>query len=312
MILRILNKYVPTRRMAFFFSESLFILAMVILGAYVRFMGVPTEIEAYELIFYKALLIVGVVQLCLYYFDLYDLKYFRSRLELAIRLLQSLGASSILLATLYYLFPDLIIGRGIFFISLVFMALIIVAWRMLYNYVLKFKGVDQKILIVGTGPLAKSIAREMIEQADTGFRIVGFISETPGRTGEKLVNPSIVGDQSQILDIVHREKIHWIIVALEERRGKFPQNELLSCKMQGVHIQEGIDFYEHLTGRLQVESLRPSFLIFSDGFHKSKVALWLKGGIEFILSLISLVWFCPGPSPHFAADQDRFQGPYPL
>ena len=293
MMLRIFNQYVPTRKMAFFFSESAFIMGMVVLGAYLRFRGDLNGLEAYEGFFYKAVLIVFIVQLCLYYFDLYDLKYFTSKLELAIRLLQSLGVSSVLLALLYYLFPDLIIGRGIFAISLVFMALVIIGWRLLYNYLLKARGFDERVVILGTGPLAKNLAKEMIERKDTGFKIVGFISETPDRIGERLVNPSIIGDQTLISNIVKRERIDRIIVALEERRGKFPQAELLACKMKGIIIQEGINFFEHLTGRLQVESLRPSFLIFSDGFRKSKLALWGKRVTGFVISLISLTCLSP-------------------
>jgi sugar transferase (PEP-CTERM system associated) len=148
-------------------------------------------------------------------------------------------------------------------------------------------------MIIGSGTLAKDIAKEIIEKADTGFKIVGFITGNPERVGEKLVNPSIIGDQSQILDIATREKVDRIIVALEERRGRFPDVQLLECKMRGIAVEEGIEFYEHLTGRLQVESIRPSFLIFSDGFKKSKLTMWMKGVIEFALSLIGLILLSP-------------------
>ncbi len=243
--------------------------------------------------FLRHLLIVGSAQFSLYYFDLYDLKIFRSNLELAIRLLQSLGVSSLLLAVLYYLFPLLIIGRGIFLISLGFIGVVIVSWRIIYNHILKTRQFDQKIMIVGCGPLAKSIAGEIIEKVDTGFKVVGFISEDPGKTGEKLINPSILGDGSQILDIARREKVDRIIVALEERRGKFPDAQLLECKMKGIIVEDGIGFYERLTGKLQVESLRPSSLIFSEGFKKSKLTTWMKRVSGFSLSLIGLILLSP-------------------
>jgi sugar transferase (PEP-CTERM system associated) len=293
MILRIFDQYIPIRKIAFFFLESAFIMAMVILGTYLRFIGDPNSFVHYEWIFAKTLLIVGSVQLCLYYFDLYDLRVFRSNLELTVRLLQSLGVSSILLALLYYMFPKLIIGRGIFLISLGLMGMIIVLWRLFYNRLLRTRQLDQKIMIVGSGPLAKNIAREIIERIDTGFKVIGFITESPERVGEKLVNPSIIGEQSQILDIATREKVDRIIVALEERRGKFPESQLLECKMRGFAIEEGIEFYEHLTGRLQVESLRPSFLIFSGGFKKSKLTMLTRRIIEFVLSLIGLILLSP-------------------
>ena len=276
MLLKIFNQYIPIRKLAFFLLESIFIFGMVILGAYLRFLGDMQVSLLTKAFSSKALLIVASVQLCLYYFDLYDLKIFRNNFELAIRLLQSLGVSSILLAILYYLFPSLIIGRGIFLISLGFMGAVIVSWRMIYNHILKTRHLDQKIMIVGSGALAETIAREIIERADTGFKVVGFITENPERVGEKLVNPSIIGHQSQIFDIARRENVNRIIVALEERRGKFPDTQLLECKMSGMIVEDGIEFYEHLTGRLQVESLRPSSLIFSDGFKKSKLTLWMK------------------------------------
>jgi len=293
MIFRVFNKYIPFHKFVFLLLESVFIFGMVILGTYFRFLSDISIFMTYENLFLKALLIVATIQLCLYYFDLYNFKTFRSNLELAIRLLQSLGVSSILLSFLYYVFPMLIIGRGIFLISLGFVGAVIVCWRISYNHFLKTRQLDQKIMIIGAGPLAKNIAVEILERDDIGFKIIGFITDNPERIGERLVNPSIVGDQSQILDIAAREKVARIIVALDERRGKFPEAELLECKMKGITIEEGIEFYEHLTGKLQVESLRPSSLIFSDGFKKSKLTMWVKRAIGFGCSLIGLVLLSP-------------------
>jgi len=293
MILKIFNQYVPFRKLAFILLETGFIMGMVLFGAYLRFLGDPTSFSNYEYLFLKALLIVVTVQLSLYYFDLYDLKIFRRNFELSIRLLQSLGVSSILLAILYYLFPFLIVGRGIFLISLGFMGAVIVSWRVIYNHILRTKQLDQRIMIVGSGQLAKNIAIEIIDKADTGFNVIGFITDNPERIGEKLVNPSVIGDQSQILKIAMKEKVNRIIVALEERRGKFPEDQLLSCRMRGIPVEDGIEFYEHLTGRLQVESLRPSVLIFSNGFKKSKLTMWTKRVVGFSLSFIGLVLLSP-------------------
>ncbi|MGQ9647307.1 MAG: TIGR03013 family XrtA/PEP-CTERM system glycosyltransferase [Thermodesulfobacteriota bacterium] len=293
MILRIFNQYVPLRKLAFILLETAFILGMVLLGAYVRFLGDPADLFSDQYLFLKALLIVAAVQLSLYYFDLYDLRIFRSNVELSIRLLQSLGVSSILLAVLYYLFPFLIVGRGIFLVSLCFMGAVIVSWRIIYHRLLRTKQLDQRIMIVGSGPLAKNIAREILDKADTGFDVVGFITDNPERVGERLVNPSIIGDQSQIFEIAVKENVDRIVVALEERRGKFPENQLLSCRMRGIPVEDGIEFYEHLTGRLQVESLKPSSLIFSDGFKKSKLTMGMKRVVGFSLSFIGLTLLSP-------------------
>jgi len=141
----------------------------------------------------KAVLIVVCVQLSLYYFDLYDLKAFRSNIELGIRLLQSLGISSIFLAFLYYLFPLLMIGRGIFLISLGFMGAIIVSWRIIYNHILKTRQLDQKIMIIGLGFLAKNIAKEILERVDTGLEVIGFITDPSEKVAGLKKGPPCAG-----------------------------------------------------------------------------------------------------------------------
>ena len=293
MFLRIFNQYIPSRKFAFFLLESFLILVVVLLGTYFRFRGDTTGFWSYPNLFWKAILVVGIIQLSLYYFDLYDFKIFRNNFELAIRLLQALGVSSIILAFLYYIFPFLTLGRGIFLISLGFFVLIIIAWRLLYNQILKTRQLDQKILIIGSGSLAAGIAREIVDSMDTGFRVVGFIAEKPNRVGEKSVNPSVIGNQPQILELAQKEKVDRIIVALEERRGNFPTEQLLKCKMRGIKVEDGIDFYEHLTGKLNVEKMRPSVLIFSNGFYKSKLETGMKRIYCFIFSLIGLLLFSP-------------------
>jgi len=293
MILKIFNQYIPVRKLAFVTLESFFIIGMVFWGTFLSSLWSSPTSQEYDVLLGKALVIALSAQLCLYYFDLYDLNIFKSNFELTIRLLQALGVSSIVLAILYYLFPDLIIGRGIFFISLWFIAGVMVSWRLLYNFLVKTKRLDQKIVILGCGLLAQNIARMVMEREDTGFRVIGFIAGDQTRIGDPLVNPSIIGSQKQLVDLVRKEKIDRIIVALDERRGKFPDAELLACKMRGIGIENGVQFYENLTGRLQVEDLTPSFLIFSDGFAKSKTSQGLKRITELLVSGIGLVLFSP-------------------
>jgi sugar transferase (PEP-CTERM system associated) len=293
MFLKVFNQYIPSRRLAFIFMECVFILGMVALGAYFRFLGDTRGFSEYENLFLKALLIAFAVQLSLYYFDLYDFKIVRNNLELSIRLLRALGVASIVLAVLYYLFPFLVIGRGIFLLSLGFIGLVIVGWRLLYNRILKSKALDEKIVIIGSGPFAAGIAKEVVNGVDTGFRVIGFISGNSETAGEKGINSPILGDASQIYEIAIHEKVNRIIVALEERRGHFPAEQLLKCKLDGIEVQEGSEFYENLTGRLQIEKLRPSALIFSEGFKKSKFKMWVKRSSDFIFSIIGIIVLSP-------------------
>ena len=103
----------------------------------------------------------------------------------------------------------------------------------------------------------------------------------------------IIGDWSAIHKIVGEGKVDRIIVALEERRGKFPTEDLLNCRMEGISIEEGIAFYEHLTGKLLIERAYPSFLIFSDGFIKTTYHHVVKTALDLFLSLLGLIVSSP-------------------
>jgi FlaA1/EpsC-like NDP-sugar epimerase len=132
------------------------------------------------------MVVVLVIQIAFYYFDLYDLRIFRERKKMGILLLESLGVSAIFLAVVYYFIPLLTIGRGIFAISLILVFVFTFLWRLLYAMALKAWVNKEKILIVGTGELAKKIRGEILENGYDGFEIVGFIDENRDKIGDKV------------------------------------------------------------------------------------------------------------------------------
>lgn len=103
--------------------------------------------------------------------------------------------------------------------------------------------------------------------------------------------PMVVGDYSQIFQICQTGDVDRIIVALDERRGKFPLEQLLFCRLKGIPVDDGIAFTEQLAGKLSVESLHPSFLIFSDGFKRSAIFKRLKRVLDISGSLFGLIVF---------------------
>jgi len=103
----------------------------------------------------------------------------------------------------------------------------------------------------------------------------------------------IIGNCSMIHEIASQGNVDRIIVALEERRGRLPTEELLKCRMEGISVEEGIAFYEHLTGKLLVERAYPSFLIFSNGFTKSTFNRSVKAAMDYFLSSVGLIISLP-------------------
>lgn len=105
--------------------------------------------------------------------------------------------------------------------------------------------------------------------------------------------PAVIGDYSQIIHICQNRNVDRIIVALDERRGKFPLEQLLYCRLKGIQVDDWAVFTEQLAGKLSVENLHPSFLIFSDGFNRSDIFKRLKRCADIIGSLLGLAFLAP-------------------
>jgi sugar transferase (PEP-CTERM system associated) len=243
--------------------------------------------------FWKIALVTIICQLCLYYNDFYDLTVVHSSRELIVRLLQAAGAASIVLAALYFVLPNLMIGNGIFVSALFVFLVAILGWRLAFNHVTGSLKLEERLLFVGTGDAARKVARQVLDQHDFAYRVIGFIDDDASRVGERIVNPGIVGTPADIERLVATHQIGRIVVGLSDRRGKLPVEELLRAKMAGVRVEDAATTYERVTGKILLDDLRPSWLIFSDGFRVSRVARLMKRSIDLALSLLLAVAALP-------------------
>jgi sugar transferase (PEP-CTERM system associated) len=149
-------------------------------------------------------------------------------------------------------------------ISLPLALFLMVGWRLAIHWVLGHPEIGERILIVGSGPFAIEIARQTLGRPDAGYRVVGFVDNDPALVGKSLINPKVIGLTSELGALVRSEHIDRIVVAIGDRRGQFPTEELLRLSLSGdVSIEESASFYERLTGRVLLDLIRPSWLIFS-------------------------------------------------
>ncbi len=277
--MQLFNRYVSTRSLTVFGGELLLIFGSVALAASFQ----QTSDLSSNL--WKIALVTVVCQLCLYYNDFYDLTLVHSNRELVVRLLQAVGAASIMLAGLYFAAPGLMIGDGIFVSALCVFLLAILAWRLLFNQLTGSLRFEERILFVGTGDSARKVARQILDQHDFAYRVIGFIDDDARRIGERIVNPAIVGTPGDIERLVKEYHVDRIVVGLSDRRGRLPIEELLRAKMTGVRVEDATTTYERVTGKILLDDLRPSWLVFSDGFRVSRVTRLLKRTIDLALSV---------------------------
>ena len=242
----------------------------------------------------KILLITYVCQLCLYYCDLYDdIHITQDRRELLIRIFQALGATSIILSFVYFLFPDLVLGRGVVVIAAMLIAIVVTVWRVAFMWFSVRVGPRERLLLVGTGAAGVALARELHQRRDLGVEVVGFIDADPERVGEPVFNPGIIGTVDDIPSIVRDRAIDKVVLSLSDARGKLPMWKLLDMRTGGVTFHHLASVYEQYTGKIAVENLRPSWLIFSTGFRKSPWQEAVKRLIDVVVSCIGLVIVAP-------------------
>lgn len=242
----------------------------------------------------KASLIALVAQVCLYFADLYDLRILSDRRELFVRVLQSLAATSIVLALLYFWFPALMIGRGVFLVAAFLVISVVVGWRLLFEFLTHHVGASERLLLIGTTPASVALARELhSRRVELGVEIIGFVDPDASRVGEPLLNPGIIGTIDDIPSIVQTLRVDRVVVSLADARGRLPMDKLLDMKLGGVSFDHLASIYEKYTGKIAVENLRPSWLIFSAGFRKGRLLLATKRTMDILLASVGFILALP-------------------
>jgi len=259
-----------------------------------------TLVLGYERGAVKILVVSAAFITCMYYFDLYDSSVLNNRREVLARLMSVLGTVCVFLALLYYVYPTLELGRGIFLIGFLLVAVALLLWRRLFSTLNSQPQFAERALIFGDGPLAAPLLRELESRPELGLRVVARLLEAGNGTHAHNSNGSepsgglldkVAGD-----DLSHAVKFHRvdrIVVAMGDRRGKLPVELLLSLKSRGVLVQDGADVYEAITGKVPIESLRLGWLLFSPGFRVSRFLLIYKRVASMLVSILGLLLTLP-------------------
>src|SRR4029450_9113509 len=199
----------------------------------------------------------------------------------------ALGLAWIALALAFYAWPGLMLGRSISLIALPLALSLMVGWRVSIHWFLGPPGIAERILIVGSGKLAVEVASEVLNRPDAGYRIVGFVGTDSELLGKSLINPRVIGLTEQLGSIVKKEGIDRIVVAMGERRGQLPTDRLLELSLAGdVSIEEGASFYERVTGRVSLNMMRPSWLIFIGRGRQARLTTISRNAVHWFVALI--------------------------
>jgi sugar transferase (PEP-CTERM system associated) len=288
-MVRLFHAYFPTRTLLLCMSELLLVLVSMIIGTVVSTGLADADLALmYEGGLMKIALITAVVFIWMYYFDLYETNVLGNRREVFTRITQVFGATCASLAAIYYIFPNSqltmpILGTG--------SVCVVVAWtagRRLFLHVNRTTAFAERTLFLGNGPLIKPLIDDIKARPELGLSPVGIV------TDETIdASAPVLGDPNQLLDIVVNKKIDRVVIDMSERRGKLPVDALLELKTCGVTIQDAGELYEVIEGRIPLQSLKVSWLLFSPGFQPTRGLLIYKRMLSILLALPALIISSP-------------------
>jgi len=306
-MIRLFNAYFPTRTLLLTVTEALLVtLGFVV--AVVFWAGTAMDANIYLLYengFGRIGLVVGVFLLLMYYFDLYDSIVLSNRREVVTRLVGVLGCSFVTLSVLYYAFPEIRLAGTTLWLGVAIVGTTVPAWRKLFFVMNRSARFSERAILYGDGPLAKPLMEEISCRADLGVRVVGFVgAETD------LVRGISRYQEDDLEDMVVEQGVRRIVITMADRRGKMQVQKLLRLKTRGVYIQAGPEYYESITGKIPLDSLRLSWLLFSPGFHVRAALRLYKRVFSLILS--SLAILITSPIMLLAALAIRLDSPGPV
>jgi len=283
-VMQVFNRHISARGLTVFGFETVVITGAILLAAQMHG-SFDSAISGV----WRVLLITALCELCFYYNDLYDLTVVHSKAELAVRILQGVGAVAVVLAILTVLVPGVLIGSGTFLTALGILLIAVPAWRLAFDGVTRDPAMEERVLILGTGTAARSVAELITAQHDYSYRVVGFVDDT--------ITPqdgvSVIGATNELSELIRRHRVDRVIVSLSDRRGRMPIAELLQAKMSGVRVEDAATTYERLTGKILIDEIKPSWLIFSDGFRASRLTRAAKRIVDLLLAAVCLVLAAP-------------------
>jgi FlaA1/EpsC-like NDP-sugar epimerase len=211
--------------------------------------------------------------------------------ELVARVVVAVMLATMANVVFFYLIPQVAIGRGVLGVSvaLTAIALSISRWQILR--LVDFNPVKQRILVLGAGRSASKVGMLRRRADRRRFDVVGYVPSSEGEAQEARnlgLEPLL-----SLADGLAAEQLDRIVVALDERRGTFPVQQLLEKKFSGVPVMEVVEFLERETEKIDLDVLRPGWLLFASSSHSSIVFAVSKRSFDLIISFALLAITSP-------------------
>lgn len=285
-MIRLFHVYYPVRTLILLLGEALIVFTSFLLAAIAVFReDLYIELN-YDGGYIKLFVFTAVVLLCSHWFDLYDTARLNTKGELYFRLLMVPGLLAFLTAGISVVRPNFLLGGGSTALGLFILTIALLGWRLGYGYLVQLPILVERVYVLGTGERAQRLVQGLRQNPEIGVEIASWTGKLDGA-----VTLESVG--AHLMEVVKKQKIHRVIVAVADRRGAIPMAELLELRTQGVKIEEATSWLEKISGKIEVENLYPSWMVFSDGFRRSATFVFARRIVSIIISSIGLLLTLP-------------------
>lgn len=209
----------------------------------------------------------------------------------ALRLVGAAIVAFLVLAVVVYLFPDVAFGRGILGWTILIALTGCFAVRMLFMHTISEEALKRRVLVYGAGQRAEAFMQLRRRTDRRGFTVAGFV---PAGEDQVLVprEKLIEVEGRSLYDVVRTHGVSEVVVAVDDRRKKFPVDDLLNCRLRGINVIDIVSFLERETGKVRIDMLSPSWIIFSGGFRRDPLREGAERVFDVFVSilLLALTW----------------------
>jgi sugar transferase (PEP-CTERM system associated) len=286
-VIRLFNVYYPVRTLVLLVGEALIVCLSFVLGA---MWAMDSWLRLNNALFIEGGVIriaglTGIVLLLSHGFDLYDSSQISARTDQTFRLLFVLGLVAMVLGAVLFFMPSFLPGKNSAIAGVVILAVGLFGWRSTYSALVRQPFFRERVYVLGTGDRAERVVKGLKQRSELGIEVVGWTGNLAG----ELTRESVASDLQRARD----SGVHRVIVAMPDRRGTLPVEELLDLRLKGVKVEEATSWLEKIYGRIEVEHLYPSWLIFAEGFRFSGFFRLVRRGLNFVVALIGCILALP-------------------
>ena len=285
-MIRLFNVYYPIRTLVLMAGEAVIVCASFLLGMALQHREDLYVALNYEGGYFKILLVTLIVLGFSYWFDLYAPTPFDEKGELYFRLLLVPGLLALILAGVAYFSPTFLPGNNAALAGLVILTLGLFGWRALYGWLVQQPYFRERVYVLGTGERAQRLVNGLRSRSELGVDVVGWSGTMEGATTRDAV-------ASHLMEQIQHQHVHRVIVAMPDRRGTLPVRELLQLRLNGIKVEEAASWLEKMSGRIEVEQLYPSWLIFAEGFRFNAGFMAVRRLLSILVSALLLLLVLP-------------------